>query len=407
MKRLLFVVSLLAAGATQAAGFNITTHSARATGMSTAVTAHLDDASTMAYNPAGLAAIDALDVQVGDTLIYPHVNFQLQGSDVKQSTETWIGPPPHLYLAYPFLQHFAAGVGVYVPFGDQIRWPADFVGRELATESKLYVLDINPTVAYAPVDWIRFGVGLQILYSDVSLRRQVAIPGAPAGTEGSTHLSGNDWGAAVDVGLQVEVVRHFLNFGATYRSRGVLNYQGSIEFSDIPAPAQPFFQTSNASAKLTLPASLALGVAVFPVEHLRVAFDATWWQWQTVQELAIVADNPLYSSTLPKKFHNRWSFHLGGEYGVSKLLTLRAGAGYDKTPIPDETLTPELPDATRLIGNLGVGLTFGHINVGAGYEFLWLQNKTSTSPLLPGTYDGTAHVLSVTVGYKGQGCERQ
>lgn len=405
MKRSLFVVALLAAGTGSASGIAITTHSARATGMGTAVTAHLDDATTMAYNPAGLAAVQGLEVFLGDSLILPDVSFTPQGGGAQQSTEFWVAPPPHLYVAAPVFKGLVAGVGLYVPFGNQIRWGDDFAGRFISTQSELAVFDINPTVAYALTDWLRVGVGAQIIYSTVDLRRQFLAP-LPTGTvQGDLKLTGNDWGLSYDVGFQVEPVKDFLYFGATYRHRFKLDYDGEAEFSNVnPEQAQPFFPTQGVTAGVTMPSSLALGVAVRPMERLRVAFDATWFEWSRLKQLTVEFENPAFNSEVPLDWHTRWNFHVGAEYGVSEFLTLRGGLGYDPTPVPDNTLSPLLPDSTRLTVLAGLGLNFGRFQVGAGYELLFLQEKESTFPPLPGTYNGMGHVLSVTVGYVASRC---
>ncbi|XXF74938.1 outer membrane protein transport protein [Myxococcaceae bacterium GXIMD 01537] len=404
MKRLLWAAALFAAGSSQAAGIAISTHGARATGMGTAVTAHLDDATTMAYNPAGLAEVDGLQVLLGDTLIRPHVNFTLKDTNTTQSTEFWLAPPPHAYVAYPILKGLTAGVGLYMPFGDQIRWPDDFVGRFLSTQSKLVTWDFNPTLAYAPTDWIRVGAGLQLIYATVDLQRKLAIP-LPGGiTEGDLKLSGNDWGVSFDVGFQVEPVQDFLYVGAVYRHRVPLGFEGDAEFTNIPEPVRPLFPDQGVSADITLPSTLGLGVAVKPMPNLRLAFDARWYEWSRIKDLTIEFENPALTTSTPKDWHVRWTFQVGAEYGVSELLTLRAGAGYDPTPVPDNTASPELPDSTRWTGSVGAGLTFGRFQVGAAYELLLLNEKTSTLAALPGTYNGTGHVLSITVGYVASNC---
>ncbi len=404
MKRLLFVVALLAAGAGSAAGLSVSTHSGRATGMGTAVTAHLDDASTMAYNPAGLAAVNGLEVFLGDSLVLPDVRFTPQGGGATQSTEFWIAPPPHAYLAHPIFPGLVAGIGFYMPFGNQLRWQDDFVGRFLSTQSKLAVYDINPTVAFALADWLRVGAGFQLIYSTVDLRRRIEIPLPTGATEGGVKLTGSDWGVSYDVGFQVEPVKDFLYFGATYRHRFKLDFEGEAEFSDIPGPAQPLFPTQDVTAGVMLPSTLSLGLAVKPARGLRLAFDATWFEWSRLKQLAVEFENPAFNSTVPLDWHTRWNFHLGAEYMASRMLTLRGGLGYDPTPVPDNTLSPLLPDSTRLSAFAGLGLNFCRFHVDAGYELLFLQEKTSTFPPLPGTYNGNGHVLSVTVGYTSSRC---
>lgn len=409
MKRLLFVVALLAAGASQAGGFSVNAHTARVTGMGEAVTAHLDDASSIAYNPAGLAALPGFQVLAGDTLISPRINFAPAGSEQQQRLKFRVAPPPHLFAAVPILDGLVVGVGAQMPFGADIEWPDDFVGRFLSTRSRLFIYDFTPTVAYAPVDWIRVGAGMRVVYGNVDLQRRIAIP-LPTGTaEGGIKLSGDDWGLSYVVGAQVEAIKDFLSFGLTYRHKTDLLFDGDAEFSDIPEPARPLFRDQPGTAAVTLPATLTFGVAVEPVERLRVAFDVTWWSWSRLRELAIRFEDPVLSeaSSLPKGWHTRYSFSLGAEYGLSDMFTVRAGVGYEPTPIPEETLTPELPDLDRLRGHVGLGVNVDAFQVGAGYELLVLHEKESTFPLLPGTYNGTAHVLVLTVGYTLGGPEKR
>jgi long-chain fatty acid transport protein len=90
---------------------------------------------------------------------------------------------------------------------------------------------------------------------------------------------------------------------------------------------------------------------------------------------------------------------VGGEYLVTDALAVRAGFVYDPTPSPEETLAPDLPDADRLKLSVGAGYGFGAFRVDAGYQLVLLQERRSTFPLLPGTYDGMAHVVGLTLGY--------
>jgi long-chain fatty acid transport protein len=404
MKRSLFVVALLAAGGSQAAGFSVTAHSARATGMGIATVAHLDDASAIAYNPATLSLLRGFEVQLGDTLIAPNIRFTPAGTEAAQDSDFTVAPPPHVFIAMPLMKDLVAGVGVYTPFGSSLKWPEDFSGRFLAQRSQLATFDVTPTVAYAPMEWLRVGAGLQLMYGTVDLQRRLPIP-LPSGlTEGGIQLKGSDTGVGFTAGLQVALVQDFLSLGVAYRSKVDLDFEGTAEFSDIPEPLQAMFTPQDVTASVSLPATLTLGLAVKPTRKLTLAFDATWWEWSRLKELVVDFANPALEDTrLPKRWHVVWSFGLGGEYKLSDALAVQAGLGYERTPVPDETLTPDLPDADRWRAHLGAGYAFGSFNVGLGYEFLLLPDKTSTAQVLPGTYNGTAHVLVVTLGYRAGG----
>jgi long-chain fatty acid transport protein len=149
-----------------------------------------------------------------------------------------------------------------------------------------------------------------------------------------------------------------------------------------------------------MPASLGLGVAVTPIPRLTLAFDANWVRWSSLEQLFFELQTTAAASPpAPKNWEDRWNFRLGGEYGVTDALAVRAGIVYDPTPSPEETLSPDLPDADRLRFSVGAGYAFSSFRVDAGYQLVVLQEQRSTFPPLPGTYSGTAHVIGLTLGY--------
>jgi hypothetical protein len=104
---------------------------------------------------------------------------------------------------------------------------------------------------------------------------------------------------------------------------------------------------------------------------------------------------------LKKKWWDTASLHLGGEYDVTPSLSARVGFVYDPTPTPANTLTPDLPDATRLKFAAGAGWRhpsgfFADLAV----QIVALLPQESTAVGFPGTYSGSAGVLSFTVGYR-------
>src|SRR5689334_2139172 len=99
MKKTLSLVAILAAGTSQAAGFQVDTHSARATGAGGAATAWLEDSSSIYYNVANMVGVKTLDITVGDTGILPSINFQRPGME-QEGQRTTLSPPPHLFVVY-------------------------------------------------------------------------------------------------------------------------------------------------------------------------------------------------------------------------------------------------------------------------------------------------------------------
>jgi long-chain fatty acid transport protein len=396
MKKTLTLVTLLAAGTSQAAGIAVDTQAGRATGMGSTGVANSQDASAIYYNAAGILGVKQMDAQLGGTLIAPSLSFTREGGT--RQTQSPLSPPPHAYFVYKFSPQVAAGVGVFTPFGANSQWPDDFVGRELAKTSQVATYDINPTVGFAPLDWLRLGAGVQVVYGTLDVSR--AINFGPAG-EGAVAISAADWGFGYNLGVQADLVPMFLTLGAHYRSEVRMELAGDATFTGVPPPLapSPALQNADITSRLTLPASVGLGLAVTPLKRLQVAVEANWVQWSSLQEILFEFPQPERNARSVKDWHSRVNVRLGGEYGVTDALAVRAGFVYDPTPSPEETLAPDLPDANRLKFSLGAGYAFSSFRADLGYQFVMLQEQRSTFTPLPGTYSGSAHVLGLTLGY--------
>lgn len=394
MRKTVVVLMLLVASTSLAAGFSIDTHGARATGMATAVTAHPRDASALYYNAAALVGPAGWEVQIGASGIVPVLDFTPTGG-TPQEMKRVLTVPPHLYAVYRPIDSVAVGVGGYVPYGANVQWHDDFVGRFLATTSKLTTYDIKPTVAWAPLQWLRLGAGLQVVRTTVELERRLDL----VLTEGSLALDGGAWGLGFDAGVQLVAPGEMLRLGAVFRSQVALGFEGDADFRDVPPPLDMALRDQRFSADIRLPASLALGAAVSPLTGLTLEFDAWWVKWSSFGQLAVEFEEPALNAALPKNWDDTWSWRLGGEYEVMEGLALRAGYMYDRAPSPAETFSPDLPDADRSTFSVGVGLRIASFSVDAAYQYLALWEKESTLPLLPGTYGGSAHVFGLTLGY--------
>ncbi|WP_223641374.1 OmpP1/FadL family transporter [Corallococcus sp. EGB] len=396
MKKTLSLVAILAAGTSQAAGFQVDTHSARATGAGGAATAWLEDSSSIYYNVANMVGVKKLDITLGDTGILPSINFQRPGME-QEGQRTTLSPPPHLFVVYKPFEKAAFGVGVYTPYGARSRWEEGFSGRFRGYESALATYYINPSFAYELHPRFRFGAGLDIARATIELTRGLDF----VNSEGSIHLGGADWGSGFNVGVQAKLLDN-LDLGLHYRSAIDIAFQGKADFQNIPVEFQSRLTDQKAHADVTLPSTVTAGLAYRPLSNLLLAFDASWVDWSSFSELAIHFENPSIDNPLPKRWHAKWKYSLGGEYGVTDALQVRLGFTYDPSPSPNSTLTPDLPDANRIKVSAGVGYEFKPFRADLGYQFVALANKESTAPGMPGTYSGSAHVLGLTLGFNLQ-----
>jgi long-chain fatty acid transport protein len=395
MKKTLSLVTLLAAGATQAAGFQIDTHSARSTGMGNASTAALDDSSAIYSNAANILGVKKLDITVGDTGILPFLEFTPTGG-AAQGQKLTLSPPPHVFVVYRPFEKAAFGLGAYTPYGARSRWEDGFVGRFKGRESSLAAYYINPTFAYQVHESIRLGVGVDIVRSTVELKRSLNF----IQSEGAIHLGGGAWGVGFNAGLQAVLLPDELTLGVHYRSAVSTTFKGSADFQNIPAEFERRLVDQDVKADVKFPATLALGLAFTPMERLTVAMDVQLVDWASFQSLTIqFPENPELNNPVAKQWVAKAKYHLGAEYGLTQAVQLRAGFVVDLSPSPAETLTPDLPDADRYKFSLGAGYTLGRLRADAAYQLVILADTESVAPGMDGTYSGSAHVLGVTLGY--------
>ncbi len=408
MKKLMVAVVLVAAPSF-AAGFRIDTQSSRATGMGGAVTALIDDSSANFYNPAGLTAQGkGFEVMVGDTLILPQLKFTGTDGTVTSSNFT-VSPPPHLYARFGLMDELAIGIGVFTPFGASGNWPENWPGQFKAVQSQLQTFDLNVNLAYAPHKRISFGAGVNVVRGTLFIERHLDF----VDSQGSVELGGGAWGVGFNGGVRVEVIEGLMWFGGAVRSMTDLNFSGSAHFEGVPESFQSRIYDQPIRGKVQLPLTGQFGLGFKLFDKLRIGLDVTYVNWQSFRELRIeFVDNEDLTVPLPKKWFDTASFHIGAEYDVTRSIRARLGFVYDPTPTPSGTLTPDLPDASRVKVSAGVGYTHSSgFFADLGFQFVALLNQQATSPCvtgatdqcaggLPGTYGGTAEVISLSIGFR-------
>jgi long-chain fatty acid transport protein len=107
------------------------------------------------------------------------------------------------------------------------------------------------------------------------------------------------------------------------------------------------------------------------------------------------------TQTSVKDWANTWMVRVGGEYRFEQLA-LRAGFIYDKTPQPNKSVEPMLPDANRVEGTVGIGTKIvEHLTLDFAFQFILFSDRTVTSPenVFPGTYKNKAYLFGLDIAY--------
>lgn len=364
-----------------AAGFKVNEQGAKAMGMANAFVAQADDPSALFYNPAGIAFLKGIQVNLGSLVIaVPQTEFTgtapLSGntplgngtSPVYEKAKRDLFISPTLYATYSLESMpltFGLGVNSIYPLAKS--WDSSSAFRNQVENIAIKPINFQPTVAYRFDDLnLSIAAGLDVNHTMVTLQKSAYTSsitgGAPYGAYELGEL-GVD-GTATDVGWNAGLLwkpRKDLSFGVAYRSEITLHIKGDanflattpaglsamgIDYTTIPASAIPFTRTrftSAASTTITLPDSLCLGVAWKPIEALTLEFDAERTGWSSYDKLEIAFDSSskldvFNGNPSPKNWKDVWAYKVGGQYAYNKNIDLRAGYAYDNSPIPDSTM---------------------------------------------------------------------
>jgi long-chain fatty acid transport protein len=418
-----------------AAGLKINEQGAKAMGMANAFTAQADDPTALYYNPAGIAFLKGAQISLGTVIIaVPQTEFDgttgLSGSNVvheRAKRDLFIAP--NLYATYTMeTLPVTLGLGVNSIYPLAKSWDNSSEFRNQIQNIAVKPINFQPTVAYLFEDWnLALAGGLDITHAIVTLSKSVATPDpANPDTPVELGLMGLD-GTATDLGYNVGVkwkpVKQ-LSLGAAYRSEVTLKVKGDANFlatsqagaaaigrsADFTSFNSRIRATSTVSTTITLPDSLALGIAWQPTEKLTLEFDAERTGWSSIKELQFEFDssqfNAFNNKPEPKNWHDAWAYKIGGQYAVNKHLDLRTGFAYDTNPIPDSTLGAMLPDADRYNFTIGSGLHNDYFSIDTAYMWVhWLDRTVNNQDPVTltgqnGTFRSDAHLFAANITVK-------
>jgi long-chain fatty acid transport protein len=207
-----------------------------------------------------------------------------------------------------------------------------------------------------------------------------------------------------------------------YRSQVDLDLRGKNKFPSSPFLAQGQLAafngtTEGVSGKLTLPDQAILGVRWNVTDRFAVLGTAEWTQWSVLQTVPFTfTDGPApgaLAGAVNFNYRNSRYFAAGTEYEWSDNVTLRAGIGYDVSPIVKKVRSTAIPEADSSWWS--AGLTYKatyHVTLDLAY--LYVSYNDAPIAVVPGhadfaslqgasfiaTADSHAHFVSIGFRYQ-------
>ena len=371
------MIATISAGAAFGAGFGLYEASARGNAMGGGLVGSTKDASANYYNPANITESTNANFMVGITLINPFCDVTVDNRRQSKMNAGWF-PPPHAYASTPITDKLFLGFGSYCEYGLGTKYDSDWSLKGDTTETTIQQFTFNPNIAYKITDdWsVSFGARMTyITFENYKTPLDVKNYGYIR-----THLEGDDFNCGYQLSTQYKVT-DALSLGLIYRSRINHRIEGDIEAdtSGVGALAAP--QNGDASAKLTLPASVVFGANYDFTEKFRGGASLTWTEWSTIDHIDFnLTKNRLgqdKSYTQELNWHDAWRVGFGFEYDFTDAICGRIGYSYDWDPSADAHGTTMLPSGDRHIIGFGVGYKlFGDWRIDLGYNFIIMESET-------------------------------
>jgi long-chain fatty acid transport protein len=380
------------AGSTQAqaGGFGVREQSAYFLGSAFAGSAAGGDLSSMYWNSAATAvsrgclfssSLSGIFPKGEETAVsglfvtgQPPVAAGLTPTSTDVATDALV---PASYAACQVSDRVYLGLGLNSPFGFRTK-PDDtgWAGSPIATSSKIFTVDINPTVAYKVTPDLTIGAGLQVEYVKLRLNHG-GFNSVLGPLSGSRVYEADDWGVGATAGVLWRP-HPTTSIGLGYRSAVEIDPSGN--FTRTFGATSGAAVSTSASASVTLPDELTFSVRQGITPRFTAMGTIEWVNWSRIGNVAAVGAGCGATGTcevLNLNYRDGWYFSVGGEYAHSPLLTLRAGVGYEVSPIKDSTRDILLPDSNRVF--LSIGATYKYsaqISLDIGYSHLFLDDAS-------------------------------
>jgi long-chain fatty acid transport protein len=396
------LAALAGASVAEAGGFAIREQSAYGQGSSFAGIAAGGSLSSMFWNPATIADVEGAEIEAVVSGVIPITEVDVDAfGPFPSQDEGDIGEDavvPAGYGAYRINEHLILGLGVNGPFGLITRYDDDSILRAagIAGTSKVFSINANPVVAFQVNDWLAVAAGAQIQWIDVKLSAQ------SLGALGVSELEGDDYGFGFTAGVLLTPMPG-TEIGIGYRSFIDHELEGTLETGvagefDIDADG------------LDLPDLVTIGIRQKVTDRIRVMAGAEWSNWSRFEEVDVSGVEIFGAPVpidLPFEYNDGWFFSAGAEYDINPQFTVRAGVGYELSPLDDGNRTFRLPDNDRLW--LSAGASYNpneRFSVDLGYSYIMVADTDidasedfgGDGPIANGPFSGEAdadaHIIS-------------
>jgi len=366
--------------------------------------AQVDDSSAVQQNPANLVDLTNIQAQLTPTVVYISSDFTSSSGQSASTIKPWKGLP-NFFMSMPLQNdRFTVGLGITTPYGLANEWntgssafrqPAGVLTYQSPYYSQLITINFNPTIAVKLGDQVSVGVGLDIMWSELQFKQYLS----PFVPDLQANVDGDGVGYGGNLGITWRITDR-QRLAVAYRSPMNISYSGTSQFNNYPGNP-----SSSFSSEVKFPTIVSVGYGLQVSDAVRLETDFEWVQFSRFENLPIhIGANPLGvpSQNIPENWMDTFTAGFGGDWQINDNWVVRGGYQYYKSPVPNSTFSPAIPDANQNVITIGMGWKSGHnsLEFAYGLDFYNKRNiSNDQNPAFDGQYTFNVHLFSFAYRY--------
>jgi len=403
MRSFVFTLTILAPSATLAGGYVLPNESPRELALSQAAGANQNSSDALFMNTAALAGQDGLSVSVGVEALLNHTDWSAPDLG-SSSINTKFNTPPTATIGYGARldngMGWGAAVGVNVPAGGSLYWPAGWQGQEYIHTVSQEVFAIGVGAAFQPLPYLKIGAAYLRFQAQEELHQSINFLDHYG--DAGLAMSGGANGFVVATEIAVPTVP--LKFGLSYSHAADFHLTGNAHFTDVPLAFQALLHDQDVTEKLLVPDIFFASAAYEVIPNLKVMAAWNLERWSPYKEDKFEGASG-FTVTVPRNYKNAYVYRLAGEWEhvpFLPALTLRVGALRSISDQPKDTVSPSLTDGDSTAFSVGAGFNvMPTLRIDVGYQHAFFDSVTASgTEALPGTYKTQVDLISVGVQWR-------
>ncbi|MDR9827411.1 outer membrane protein transport protein [Vibrio sp. FNV 38] len=384
-----------------AAGFQVAEHSASGLGRAfSGEAAVAQDASVISRNPAAMTRFDRAMFSGALSIIDPEVDIYDVSNNERSNDVAPLQVAPAGYYLSPINDKWAWGIGMFTTYGVATDYPDDIAAGDLAGDTSLMSVNINPSIAYRVNNQLSLGAGLNLVYAEAELNRHFGSLGDLFGKARSDQLikmEGDTFGWGWNIGALYEINENH-RFGFGYRSEVEVDFDDG-EFTDTDG------SKNKAGLKVDLPAIWEISGFHQINKTFAVHYSYQHTDWSVFKELKATSSECDDGVCFYKQEHyqdnSRWS--IGTTITFNEQWIGRAGFAFDEQA-GEATLS--IPDSDRYWYSIGATyLLNNHWSFDAGFALVVsddgsFSETNSVGETFEFESEGVAYITALQANYK-------